>query len=167
MRQSIASIAVIRRQQGRETRWLAQWNRKWQRLQLVGGHKRQQESFRECVVREIAEELGLWEGEDIRVAPRCRRHLEYEAYSVSARQQTWYILELFDVDWLRDSARARVSADPINCWLSEGEIRANRTKGGILVSETAWRVLREADLVSAGPVGLASRVSEHHSPKEG
>ena len=62
MRQSIAAFAVIRRDERGQTLWLAQWNPKWGAYHFVGGHKRPEETFRECLVREIGEELHLCEG---------------------------------------------------------------------------------------------------------
>jgi hypothetical protein len=61
MRQSLASIALIQRNQ---RQWLAQWTENWQGYHFVGGHKRPDESFRDCVIR-VAEELLLAEGTDL------------------------------------------------------------------------------------------------------
>src|SRR5439155_11076042 len=62
MRQSTAAVALIRRQQRGQTVWLAQWNPGWQRYHFVAGHKRPNETFRECAEREIGEELDLQKG---------------------------------------------------------------------------------------------------------
>jgi molecular chaperone DnaJ len=67
MRQSVAAVALIRRSEAGQALWLAQWNPHWRRYNFVAGHKRPDESFRQCVVRELAEELGLREGADISV----------------------------------------------------------------------------------------------------
>ena len=64
MRLSEAAVALIRREQDGRTFWLARWNRNWRAYHLVGGHRRPGESFRDCLVREIAEELHLREGTD-------------------------------------------------------------------------------------------------------
>ena len=60
LRQSEGGIAVIRRA-GRSGRaeWLAQWNERWAAFFLIGGHRETGESFRDCVTREVAEELEL------------------------------------------------------------------------------------------------------------
>src|SRR5262245_472085 len=97
MRQSIAGLALIRRQQDGRTLWLAQWNPKWQRYNFVSGHKRPDESFRDCVVREVGEELGLSAGTDFHAAAEPLAHLEYTDWSESARQETAYVMELFEV----------------------------------------------------------------------
>ena len=62
MRQSLAALAIVE-QPGDPPRWLVQWNERWQAYSLVGGHKRDDESFRDCLRREVAEELGLQDEE--------------------------------------------------------------------------------------------------------
>jgi ADP-ribose pyrophosphatase YjhB (NUDIX family) len=64
VRPSLASIALIQRNQHGQRQWLAQWTENWQGYHFVGGHKRPDESFRDCVIR-VAEELLLAEGTDL------------------------------------------------------------------------------------------------------
>ena len=151
-RTSIASLAVIRRiDSAGVLRYLAQWNPKWQAFSSVGGHKRASESFRDCVAREIAEELGVLLESDAPTAPkderpRCRvgawplGMLEYDAFSRSANVMTRYSIALFEVD-LSSRAADHVSGDANNAWLSEQEIDAGKTADGRVVSETMLRHL--------------------------
>jgi 8-oxo-dGTP pyrophosphatase MutT (NUDIX family) len=80
-------------------------NEHWQRYSFVGGHKRPDESFRDCMIREIAEELLLGEGRDFLVADRPLARLEYTAWSQSAGQETRYTIELFQVQLQGDAIR--------------------------------------------------------------
>jgi 8-oxo-dGTP pyrophosphatase MutT (NUDIX family) len=105
MRKSLASIALIQRSQHGRRQWLAQWNEHWQRYSFVGGHKRPDESFRDCMIREIAEELLLGEGRDFLVADRPLARLEYIAWSQSAGQETRYSIELLEVQLQGDTIR--------------------------------------------------------------
>jgi hypothetical protein len=68
--------AVFRRASAGGPGWLTRWNDKWRAFHLVGGHRRADESFRYCCVREVAEELGLGEGADFRVGERPLARLE-------------------------------------------------------------------------------------------
>jgi NUDIX domain len=158
-RTSISSLAVIR-QTGSDglPRYLAQWNPKWQAFNWVGGHKNDDESYRACLVREIAEELGVFPHPDDPDAvaamapagrnevPRCRVDfrplgvLEYEAFSRSANATTKYAIALFGVD-LPPASIDHVSRDANNCWLTEQEIDAGICAGGRAVSETMRRHL--------------------------
>ena len=140
MRQSEAAVALIRRRLDSQTRWLAQWNPKWCAYHFVSGHRRDDETFRECLVREIAEELHLVEGTDYRVATEPATHLEFVDFSRSAQSQTCYIMELFAVS-LDEGAHPSVEADPANRWLTDAEIDSERTHDARAVSATMRRVL--------------------------
>lgn len=146
MRQSIASIALIRRGQGQQTQWLAQWNRSWRCYNFVGGHKHDDESFRQCVIREVTEELEIAEGSGFAVAQQPLARLDYTAWSAGAGQQTLYVMELFEVELIGEATRRQVDADPRNRWLTEEEIRSTRCADGQPVSVTMKRILNRAKL---------------------
>ena len=148
MRRSIAALALFRRDADGQTLWLARWNEKWRRFHFVGGHKRPSETFRECVEREVAEELGLTAGADFRCADEPLAHLEYTAWSHGAGQETAYEMELFDVELCRDSARQKVAADSANRWVSQTEIVAGRCADGRPISETMAQLLTKAGLIA-------------------
>src|SRR5206468_741498 len=112
---------------------------------FVGGHKHDDESFRDCCVREVAEELGLVEGQGFRVAAERHSRLRYVHWSESAKAETDYTVELFDAELLGNAAR-QVEADPDNCWLSEADIRVGRCRDGRAVSPTMLRILALAGL---------------------
>lgn len=149
MRQSIAALALIRRQEeeGR-ARWLTQWNRKWKAIALVGGHKRPEETFRDCVIRETEEELGLQYGTDFEVAPEPLAHLNYTAFSHSAGEETRYTIELFDVHLTNMTVEEKVSADPQNYWLDPNEIQMGLTSDGKRISPTVALLLDKAGLLT-------------------
>jgi 8-oxo-dGTP pyrophosphatase MutT (NUDIX family) len=131
MRVSEAGLTLIRRSGADGApEYLVQWNDKWQRFALVGGHREPGESFRACCVREVAEELELAEGAEYRVAPEpVAPPIEYRARSGSAGVETLYRVELYLVELLTHAAAARVAADPANRWLTEPEIRRRVTHG--------------------------------------
>jgi len=139
-RESVAALAIIRRQINGQECWLARWNDKWQQFSLVGGHKLPDESFRECLIREVAEELHLTPGTDFFVERSPLAHLEYFAWSKRGGEQTDYILEFFVVT-LRDHVAFPPDAAPANRWLTEGEILAGQTADGALVAEVVQRIL--------------------------
>ena len=140
MRQSEAAVALIRRFLDGQNRWLAQWNPKWGAYHFVSGHRRHDETFRDCLVREIAEELHLGEGTDYLVAAEPHKHLEFADFSRSTQTQTHYIMELFNVK-LGSGAHLRVEADPANRWLTDAEIQAEQTTEGQAVSATMKRLM--------------------------
>jgi hypothetical protein len=145
MRESVAAMALIRRASPHGTQWLTQWNDRWEAFHLIGG-TREDETFRRCCAREVAEELDLEEGAGFRVADEPAAQLEYVACSRSARVETKYVVELFDVELLGDAADA-VTRDPANRWVGADEIVAQRCHDGKRVSETTQALLRMAGLL--------------------
>jgi 8-oxo-dGTP pyrophosphatase MutT (NUDIX family) len=142
MRQSEAAVALVRRERDGRTHWLARWNPKWRAFHLVAGHRRPGESFRACLVRELAEELGLDEGPGYTASEEPRARLEFTAWSVSARTETRYTMEVFDVA-PGDAALRSIALDPANRWLAAEEVRAGRTEDGEAVSPTMRSILSE------------------------
>jgi len=140
-RQSVAAMALVRRQEQGRTLYLAQWNLNWRALNLVGGHKRPDESFRECLVREIGEELGLALGDDYLVPDDPPLRLEFDAFSDGAWEPTFYQLEIFPVVLHGDSVLEKIAANPDNRWVTEDEILAGRCNDSTRVSPTMTRIL--------------------------
>lgn len=136
MRTSFAALAIIRRRQSGTPQWLVQWNEGWQCLALIGGHKHTDESFRECIVREVMEELHLENNTNFRAAAEPLAHLEYTAWSARAQAETAYAVELFAVELIGSGAEQHVAADPDNRWITAEEIAAGRTADGKSISDT-------------------------------
>jgi 8-oxo-dGTP pyrophosphatase MutT (NUDIX family) len=146
MRRSEGAWALIRRGDGGQTRILTQWNRNWQALHLVGGHRRQGESFRECLLREVGEELGL-SAKDFTAGEQPLARLAYTAWSEGAQEETAYAVEIFAVE-MGSAVADRVSADPANAWLTAEEALSGRSADDRRVSPTLARILGELPDVS-------------------
>ena len=140
-RKSLGSIALIRGPDADHKTWLARWNRKWKAYNFVAGHKREAESFRECAIREVAEELGLCPETDFSVSAKPLARLEYAAWSESAKADTDYTHEVFDVELATDDSRRRAEATPETRWLTSDEIQSRQCADGRPVSTTMATVL--------------------------
>ncbi len=159
MRESIAAFALMGRVHGGQRQWLAQWNDHWERYNFVGGHKRSDETFRECIVREIAEELALVDGTHVTVAEEPAAHLQYQAWSHRANEDTQYVIEVFPSPLLSHEVESIIDANPLNRWLDESEIRAQQTADGRWVSEIMWMVLAQVGLVECDvDLGIATEL---------
>ncbi len=150
MRRSRAAGAMFRRRRNGRTEWLAKWNGAWKRWALVGGHKHDDDTYRDCLVREIDEELGLTAGVDYDLAPVPPRRWRFTARSERAREMTAYSIAAFAASLSRQ-ARATVDRDPRNCWLSADEIRAGRTSDGRPISDLFARAVRSARRTAVEP----------------
>jgi 8-oxo-dGTP pyrophosphatase MutT (NUDIX family) len=151
MRSSVAAIALIRRETGGQALWLARWNSNWNAFSFVGGHKEEDETFRECLIREVTEELGLEPDADFVVAEKAHSHLEYIGWSDGARAQTAYTMELYPLELTGDFSHEKIDSDPENRWLEPAEIQAYRTKDGKAVSGTMALLLEMAGLLEMNP----------------
>jgi ferredoxin-NADP reductase len=139
-RRSEASWALITRRDGPEDRWLARWNAHWARYNFVGGHRHDGESYRDCLVREIVEELGLMERRDYTICqPAPFAHMTYNAWSMSAARDTSYEIEVFGVS-LADTTARFTTQRPVR-WLARAEIESLQCANGKPVSGTMRRVL--------------------------
>ena len=143
-RRSEGAAALIR--DGR--RWLARWNAKWGAYNLVAGHRLAEESFRDCIRREVTEELGLREPADFSVAAEPAARLEYTAFSRSAGVETLYRMEIFPVQLAQAALRALPESNVECRWLTEAEIRGGRAADGRPVSETMAFLLTRAGMMS-------------------
>jgi NUDIX domain len=141
MRTSVAAVAVIARVRSDGVReWLTQWNDKWQSLNLIGGQKTDDESFRECCEREVIEELEL-KSKEFALSPGSMR-LDFDAWSQSAQTETHYHFEIFVVSIDHDALKD----NPANCWVTEAEVRAEKSADGTPISATVLRVLTASGL---------------------
>lgn len=147
MRRSLAGLALIQREASEHTSYLVQWNANWQRFSLVGGHKHDDESFRECLIRELFEELGLHVESDLQVSDQPITRAEYTCWSESARQDTCYELELFDVTVLTPVAMQQIDDNRLNRWVNLAEIGSGRCNDGRPIDGSVVRLLRQAVLL--------------------
>ncbi|HVA51050.1 MAG TPA: NUDIX hydrolase [Pirellulales bacterium] len=134
MRTSLAALALITRRRTGETEYLAQWNPEWAAFHFVGGHRYADETFRDCLVREIGEELGVAPG-GLAMADDPTARLHYVATSRRAGAETAYTMELFDVE-LNGDELCRIEQRPENAWLGSEEISAEAMHDGRAISPT-------------------------------
>lgn len=149
MRKSIASLAFISRRRAEEAEYLAQWNADWSAFHFIGGHKQAEESFRECLLREISEELGP-PADGFAVAADPTAHLHFTAFSRRVRAETGYTIELFDVDLGGGPVLEDLERRPENAWLTTAEIAAGVARDGRAISATMalilWKTARLSGL---------------------
>jgi 8-oxo-dGTP pyrophosphatase MutT (NUDIX family) len=148
LRHSEGGIAFIRGvdRYGRPG-WLAQWNEGWGGYFLIGGHREPDESFTQCVTREIREELNIPAGEaDGFTVGAALQPLKYVAWSQRAGEYTDYEMHAFDVTLAqqRHAALAAAENELKLRWLSDVEIIGHQTADGRRISETVHVLLRLA-----------------------
>jgi 8-oxo-dGTP pyrophosphatase MutT (NUDIX family) len=133
MRKSQAALAIIEQQDA----WLVQWNSNWQAYSLIGGHVEAGESFRECCIREITEELECAPA-DVEVAFESYADLHFCECSKAARVETEYQWELFRAS-ICDHLRSNL---PNDCkWVTPAQIKNGLANDGKPIAAQVGRVL--------------------------
>ena len=138
-RSSTACVAIARRDGPNGTEWLAQFNQRWGRYFLVGGHEETGETKTECMLRELNEELHV---EPSEVELSTQRALSYLAWSIGSWQWTQYDITAIDASF-STAALARINHQTENRWLTAAEIQSERTGDDKLISPTMRFVLEQ------------------------
>lgn len=136
MKSSTAAIALIRKEQDGQTRWLARWSIDSNSYHFLGGHKSEGESFRDCVICEVVEGLGLEPEADFVVADAPHSQLEYQGLSDGTPGETIHTMELYLVELTGDFSHDKIASDVANRWLLEAEIQAGTTTDGKPINGT-------------------------------
>lgn len=160
-RVSTASLAVIRREREEHlVEFLVQWNRGWQVLSLVGGHRDDGETDEACLERELIEELFggvLPDDEQKPFRVGTGKPLRYVAYSDQHLEWTRYELQIFPVELVHAGDGALLQLDACNSandmcgvpeavteWVTQENIEEGWSPMGLPIGETVRRVLRMA-----------------------
>lgn len=140
----VGSIAMIRRFEGEEILWLARWSSACQRLRLVRAPRLEQESWRECLDREISWTLQLRRGRDYIISRVPRLHFDTlleDPYNCR------YIAEFYVVDLYGKRGRERACQDEVNCWLTADQLLAGEAPDGRLVDEVDVELLNRSGIL--------------------
>jgi ADP-ribose pyrophosphatase YjhB (NUDIX family) len=140
MRVSEAALAWIQHLGPTGPELLVQWSESWQMFSLIGGHRETGETFRDCCIREIAEELELTP-DQYTVAPQPLRRVEYVAYSHSQQRETCYQIELFQASGIDWDTAVRI---PQTRWIRGDEVYARKTHDGLPISDQVAHMVKAA-----------------------
>ena len=141
-RQSLAALAFITRVNSfGQPEYLTQWNCRWNAYCLIGGHVEDGESFRQCCMREIEEELECT-SVDYELAPYPYATLRFPEFSKAAREDTDYHWQVF----LARPTSELLERLPDDCvWVQAHHILSGRTSDGQPIAEQVKRVLQGVD----------------------
>ncbi|MEX0701969.1 MAG: hypothetical protein WD069_07725 [Planctomycetales bacterium] len=127
MEKTVRSIALVRHPDADPPRWLVRRDAESGALGLLVSDRLEGDSYRECLVREVAWTLGLARDRDFIVSSVPRVHLELRKAEQPELEEDWLFAEFFAVELFGGRALEVVDADPANVWLTAEELRAGET----------------------------------------
>ena len=145
-----ASIALIRHHDEPEHHWLAFWNASQRQFSFVVAERLGNESWRECLDRELAWELDLRRGKDYLISSMARLHYEETTVEPDGDEPSKLEIEFYIVDPYGRAGREIFAALPDSRWLTNNELRAGSCKSGEAIDPWLVDLLRKADLLPKG-----------------
>lgn len=150
-----SALALVKVGSDEKRKYLMQWNKNWDRFNLVGGRidngQGDRDSFARALQRKLVEELGLRCPKDYRITrelpPVVRQQFSRREHVFRDYEFRLYEIELLprhprnEEDFMRFAQR--LSEDHENVLLSPTEIEHLRTSEGRPISETARTILQE------------------------
>lgn len=140
------SIALFRHPERLENQWLAYWNVGRKFYDFVTAERLDDESFRECLDREVAWVLDLRRGKDYVMSSQARLHLDLPVESES--DDTVLGVEFYIVDLYGKSGRASVELNKQLRWLNSDEVLSGLTSDGERLNPSLVELLNKADVIA-------------------
>jgi hypothetical protein len=140
------SIALLRHPEHLENQWLAYWNASRKHYDFVTAERLDDESFRECLDREIAWLLDLRRGKDYIISSQARLHLDIPVES--EEDETFFVVEFYIADLYGKSGRASVELNKQLRWLASDEVLSGQTSEGLPVNPSLVALLDKADVIA-------------------
>ena len=104
------------------------------------------ESFRECLDREIAWVLDLRRGKDYIVSSQARLHLDVPVEA--ADDETFFVVEFYIADLYGKASRGMVELNRDVSWLTSDEVLSGQTSKGVPVNPSLVELLNRADVIA-------------------
>ena len=142
----MGSVALLRHPEQLEHLWLAHWDSRRQYFDFVTAERLDDESFRECLDREIAWVLDLRRGKDYIVSSQARLHLDVPVEA--ADDETFFVVEFYIADLYGKASRGMVELNRDVSWLTSDEVLSGQTSKGVPVNPSLVELLNRADVIA-------------------
>jgi hypothetical protein len=146
MRRYFRSLALIPRVNEERSSWFCQWNQVDGWFDFVTGERLDNESFRDCIDREVSNTLGLGP-KDYLVANMAQLNLEFAAVLPGEAEASHVSVAFFIVNPYGKTSRQMLESHPGGRWLTGGELLEGKTTDGIPVSPVVTYLLKRADVI--------------------
>ena len=142
----VGSFILLQTTLDQKIHWLAHWNYERQEFMLPGAKKKPYETFQHCLISEIEKTFELVPFEDFIISQDPQAHLAFSDKPSSEHPSEHYIIELFDFQALKSSARKLLEADLRNRWVNEQDIEEGTTADGFPIASLFRALFHKANL---------------------
>lgn len=147
MQTLIRSIAMIRKPAEHRSTWLARWQPPTRCYDFVMAEPLEEESFRECIDREVSWVLQLERRRDYLVANMAQINLDFCEALPGDAHETHIVAAFYIVDLYRKSAWERVDSDPENRWVTASEIYAGQARDDRPIDPNLRFLIRHSEVI--------------------
>lgn len=144
------SIALIRHPDRPEQQWLGIFDERRQFYSFITAERLNQESWRECLDRELSWALDLRRGKDYLISHMARLHFSESHFDPATGDEIEVELEFYVVDPYGRKGRAAFEQLEGVRWLSNDELRHAVTTDNIDIDPWLADMLRRTDLIPKG-----------------
>lgn len=147
MQRFCRSIALIRKPTEHRTSWLARWQDRGRWFDFIMAEPLGDESFRECIDREVGWVLDLERERDYLVSNMAQINLDFSDALPGDAHETQILVAFYVVDLYRKSAWQKVDADRENFWLTAEQIYAGHAQDGRPINPNLRFLIRHSEVI--------------------
>lgn len=140
------SVALIPEDSESNSRWLCLWDNNRSCFDCVTAERGDNESFRDCIHREVLESLDLTK-RDVLVSNMAQLNLEFVHTLPESTSDTHVAVSFYLVHLYSETARQAVKEMVEGRWLTGKELLHGETTDGWAVSPTLSYLLRRAAVI--------------------
>lgn len=144
------SIALIRHPLRPEQEWLGVFDERRRFYSFITAERLNQESWRECLDRELSWTLDLNRGKDYLISHMARLHFEESHVDPETGDEVERALEFYVVDPYGRRGRAAFEQLDGVRWLTNEELRQAVTSDNVDIDPWLTDLLRRTDLIPKG-----------------
>lgn len=148
--QNHTSVALIRHPEGKERKWLVKWVSASGWWTFVTAERIGNESWRECLDRELAWVFPLRRGKDYLISSMARLHLEEIVCDSQTGEDLHVAFEFFVVDPYGRDARKTFDTLEGTRWVTTAELLGGNASDGTAIDPQLTELLLKADILPKG-----------------
>jgi hypothetical protein len=146
MRKYCRGFALIPRETGEPSCWFCHWDERNNFFDFVAGERAGDESFRDCVDREVSSKLGL-RTSDFLVANVAQLNLEFAAVLPGDEEPNHVRVAFYIVRPYSQAARQVLASFPGGRWLTGHELLEGGTRDGKRVNPSLTYLLKRSEVI--------------------